>query len=81
MKKEISTKPFLKHNTVVLLNTVSNELKIQEEQNVLSISEFNDHSPRNSKSACAFIYERERYRLFIDEFQDTSEMQWQNRFR
>lgn len=75
---------FLKNITPLsLLNTVSNELaKIQEEQNVLSISEFNSiihHEIQNQPAP--FIYERlgERYRhFFIDEFQDTSEMQWQN---
>jgi ATP-dependent exoDNAse (exonuclease V) beta subunit len=61
---------------------MSNELaKIQEEQNVLSISEFNAIIYREIQNQPApFIYERlERYRhFFIDEFQDTSEMQWQN---
>lgn len=75
---------FLKNITPLsLLNTVSNELaKIQKEQNVLSIAEFNAiiHSEIQNQPA-PFIYERlgERYRhFFIDEFQDTSEMQWQN---
>jgi ATP-dependent exoDNAse (exonuclease V) beta subunit len=53
-----------------------------EEQNVLSISEFNAIIYREIQNQPApFIYERlgERYRhFFIDEFQDTSEMQWQN---
>jgi len=77
-------KAFLKNITPLsLLNTVSNELsKIQEEQNVLSISEFNAIIQREIQNQPApFIYERlgERYRhFFIDEFQDTSEMQWQN---
>jgi ATP-dependent exoDNAse (exonuclease V) beta subunit len=77
-------KAFLKNITpLLLLNTVSNELaKIQEEQNVLSISEFNAIIHREIQNQPApFIYERlgERYRhFFIDEFQDTSEMQWQN---
>ncbi|SHM80590.1 UvrD-helicase domain-containing protein [Flavobacterium xinjiangense] len=77
-------KAFLKNITPLsLLNTVSNELaKIQSEQNVLSISEFNAiiHTEIQNQPA-PFIYERlgERYRhFFIDEFQDTSEMQWQN---
>lgn len=66
-----------------MLNTVSNELaKIQSEQNILSISEFNAIIHREIQNQPApFIYERlgERYRnFFIDEFQDTSEMQWQN---
>lgn len=77
-------KAFLKNITPLsLLNTVSNELaKIQEEQNVLSISEFNAIIHREIQNQPApFIYERlgERYRhFFIDEFQDTSEMQWKN---
>ncbi len=77
-------KAFLKNITPLsLLNTVSNELaKIQEEQNVLSIAEFNAIIHREIQSQPApFIYERlgERYRhFFIDEFQDTSEMQWEN---
>jgi ATP-dependent exoDNAse (exonuclease V) beta subunit len=45
---------------------------------VLSISEFNAIIHREIQNQPApFIYERERYRFFIDEFQDTSEMQWQ----
>lgn len=75
---------FLKNITPLsLLNTVSNELsKIQKEQNILSIAEFNAiiHEQIQNQPA-PFIYERlgERYKhFFIDEFQDTSEMQWQN---
>jgi ATP-dependent exoDNAse (exonuclease V) beta subunit len=46
---------------------------------VLSL-EFNAIIYREIQNQPAFIYERlERYRhFFIDEFQDTSEMQWQN---
>ncbi len=75
---------FLKNITPLsLLNTVSNELaKIQKEQNVLSISEFNKLINEQIQNQPApFIYERlgEKYRhFFIDEFQDTSQMQWQN---
>ncbi len=75
---------FLKNITPLsLLNTVSNKLQeIQEEQNILSISEFNKLINEQIQDQPApFIYERlgERYRhFFIDEFQDTSEMQWQN---
>ncbi len=75
---------FLRNITPLsLLNTVNKELeKIQEDQNVLSISEFNAIIHREIQNQPApFIYERlgERYRhFFIDEFQDTSEMQWQN---
>jgi len=75
---------FLRNITPLsLLNTVSNELaKIQSEQNILSIAQFNAIIHREIQNQPApFIYERlgERYRhFFIDEFQDTSEMQWQN---
>jgi ATP-dependent exoDNAse (exonuclease V) beta subunit len=77
-------KAFLKNITPLsLLNTISDKLKnIQQEQNILSIAEFNAliHNEIQNQPA-PFIYERlgERYRhFFIDEFQDTSEMQWQN---
>jgi ATP-dependent exoDNAse (exonuclease V) beta subunit len=75
---------FLKNITPLsLLNKVSNELaKIQKEQNILSIAEFNKLINEQIQNQPApFIYERlgERYKhFFIDEFQDTSEMQWQN---
>lgn len=66
-----------------LINTVYQEYKkLQNEQNVLSISDFNTIIHNQIKDQPApFIYERlgERYKhFFIDEFQDTSEMQWQN---
>ena len=66
-----------------LLNTISNEFsKIQTDKNLLSIAEFNTliHNEIQNQPA-PFIYEKlgERYQhFFIDEFQDTSEMQWQN---
>ena len=75
---------FLKNITPLsLLNTVSNELgKIQKEQNILSIAEFNKLIfDQIQNQPAPFIYERlgEKYRnFFIDEFQDTSEMQWHN---
>lgn len=75
---------FLKNITpLTLLNTVSNELrKIQQEQGILSISEFNKLIYDQIQNQPApFIYERlgEKYKhFFIDEFQDTSEMQWYN---
>jgi ATP-dependent exoDNAse (exonuclease V) beta subunit/very-short-patch-repair endonuclease len=77
-------KAFLKNITPLsLLNTISDKLKnIQKEQNVLSIAEFNALIYNEIQNQPApFIYERlgERYRhFFIDEFQDTSEMQWLN---
>lgn len=75
---------FLKNITPLsLLHTVSSALaKIQKEQNVLSITEFNTLINEQIQNQPApFIYERlgEKYRhFFIDEFQDTSQMQWQN---
>lgn len=75
---------FLKNITPLsLLNSIGQELeRIQKEQNVLSISEFNAIIHKEIQNQPApFIYERlgERYRhFFIDEFQDTSQMQWNN---
>ena len=66
-----------------LLNSISQEIdRIQNEQQILSISQFNSIIYEELKNQPApFIYERlgEKYRhFFIDEFQDTSELQWQN---
>ena len=75
---------FLKNITPLsLLNTLSNKLaEIQKEKNVLSISEFNKLiNDQIQNQPAPFIYERlgEKYKhFFIDEFQDTSVMQWQN---
>lgn len=75
---------FLKNITPLsLLNTLNKKLKeIQEERNILSIAEFNKLIFEQIQNQPApFIYERmgEKYRhFFIDEFQDTSEMQWKN---
>jgi ATP-dependent exoDNAse (exonuclease V) beta subunit len=77
-------KAFLKNITPLsLLNTLSTKLAdIQKEQNILSIAEFNAIIYKEIQNQPApFIYERlgERYKhFFIDEFQDTSEMQFQN---
>ena len=66
-----------------LLKAIFSEVsKIKEEENLLLISEFNSIVSHHLKEQPApFIYERigERYKhFFIDEFQDTSVMQWQN---
>ncbi|TPN87760.1 UvrD-helicase domain-containing protein [Aquimarina algicola] len=66
-----------------ILNTINQELAaIKKERRVLLISEFNTIISSAIKNQPApFIYERlgERYRdYFIDEFQDTSELQWNN---
>lgn len=77
-------KAFLKNLTPLsVLNTVNQELlKIQQDQNILSISEFNNIIHKEIKEQPApFIYEKlgDRYtHFFIDEFQDTSQMQWEN---
>jgi len=68
-EKEIFIKLFKNITPLSLLNTVSNELdKIQKEQNILSISEFNAIIYREIQNQPApFIYERlgERYRHFL----------------
>ncbi|AXG68786.1 ATP-dependent helicase/nuclease subunit A [Kordia sp. SMS9] len=77
-------KNFYKNVTPLsVLNAIQHELEIiKEEQNLLLISEFNTLISETIKDEPApFIYERlgEKYKhYFIDEFQDTSEMQWQN---
>ncbi len=68
---------------LTLLSSIQKELKlIQEEKDQVSISEFNTIISKEIRNQPApFIYERlgEKYRhYFIDEFQDTSEMQWNN---
>lgn len=66
-----------------LLNAINAELnKIKEERNILLISEFNRLiSTTIVDQPAPFIYERigEKYKhYFIDEFQDTSILQWEN---
>ena len=68
---------------IAVLTLIKNELdKIKKEQSVLLISEFNAliaNEIRNQPTP--FIYERigEKFKhYFIDEFQDTSVLQWQN---
>lgn len=68
---------------LTVLNEIQHEVKaILNERNQLSISEFNGIVAKEIKDQPApFIYERlgEKYRhYFIDEFQDTSVMQWVN---
>ncbi len=66
-----------------LLNAIQAELEtIKAENNLFLISEFNSTiSKVIAHEPAPFIYERigEKYRhYFIDEFQDTSQMQWNN---
>ena len=87
-RKQVNTLRFitaiLKNLTPLsVINLVSKELAIlQEEQNLVPLAQFNALIHKEIKDQPApFIYERlgERYNhFFIDEFQDTSVMQWQN---
>ena len=66
-----------------VLNSINKELDaIKKDQNVILISEFNSIISNEIKEQPApFIYERigEKFRhYFIDEFQDTSVLQWDN---
>lgn len=66
-----------------LLNELMHEIdKIKADEQIVPIYEFNGILSKQIKDQPApFIYERlgERYRhYFIDEFQDTSKMQWEN---
>jgi len=66
-----------------VLNAINNELSIlKAEQNKMLISEFNSIISKEIKNQpTPFIYERigEKFKhYFIDEFQDTSQMQWGN---
>ncbi|HET8809424.1 MAG TPA: UvrD-helicase domain-containing protein, partial [Flavobacteriaceae bacterium] len=66
-----------------LLNHIGQAVDaIKKERNLLLISDFNKKIGQSVKNQpVPFIYERlgERYRdYFIDEFQDTSQLQWEN---
>ncbi len=66
-----------------LLNEINREVEaIKKDRNLVLISEFNPRISEQVKDQpVPFIYERlgERYQhYFIDEFQDTSTMQWEN---
>ncbi len=66
-----------------VINLLQKELEqIKEDQNVLPLFQFNAIINKEIKNQPApFIYERmgEKYRhFFVDEFQDTSVMQWEN---
>lgn len=75
---------FYNHVTPLsVLNEIGKEIqKIKDDKNLLLISEFNSIISQHIKEQpAAFIYERigERFKhYFIDEFQDTSVMQWEN---
>ena len=77
-------KAFYKNVTPLsVLKVINNELQLlKEEQNKMLISEFNSIiSNEIAEQPTPFIYERlgEKFKhYFIDEFQDTSVMQWEN---
>ncbi|MFV9551738.1 UvrD-helicase domain-containing protein [Algibacter sp. PT7-4] len=77
-------KAFYKNVTPLsVLNAINGELQIlKEDQNKMLISEFNTIISNEIKNQpTPFIYERlgEKFKhYFIDEFQDTSQMQWEN---
>lgn len=68
-----------------VMGKISQEIEsIKEEENILPIGEFNQIIQNSLiNQPVPFIYERmgQRYRhYFIDEFQDTSQLQWENIF-
>jgi ATP-dependent exoDNAse (exonuclease V) beta subunit len=70
-------------NPLSVINLVQQEVEaIKKDKNILPISEFNALINNEIKNQpVPFIYERlgEKYRhFFIDEFQDTSQLQWEN---
>ena len=87
-KKKIYRLQFLNaiHKNITplsVLNAIQKELEIiKTDENKLLISEFNTIiSDEIKNQPTPFIYERlgEKYRhYFVDEFQDTSKLQWQN---
>lgn len=88
IKENVLEYKFLKNiyqnlTPLTVLNAINQELNlIKDEQNILLISEFNSVISNEIKNQpIPFIYERigEKYKhYFIDEFQDTSELQWLN---
>lgn len=82
-KLQLNEELLRKITPLSLLKAIDLEVqKIKNEQNLLLISDFNEVINKNiANQPTPFIYERlgERYQhYFIDEFQDTSILQWQN---
>lgn len=88
IKRLVYTSKFLRNalksiTPLSVLSAISNSLQdIKEEDDLLLISEFNSIINTEIKAQPApFIYERigEKFKhYFIDEFQDTSQLQWEN---
>lgn len=87
-KNHLSSYKFLKNvlkniTPLSVLNAIDNTLKeLKDNDNLLLISEFNSLISNQIKNQPApFIYERigEKFKhYFVDEFQDTSVLQWEN---
>lgn len=80
---ELIEKIWRQNDSLSLLTAIQKEVeKIKEERNILLISDFNKKIAASIKDEPApFIYERlgDRYHTYyIDEFQDTSVLQWKN---
>jgi len=88
IKKRIYHRSFLRNSylnivPLTVLNAIQQEIKtIESERDQIPISSFNTIiSDEIRNQPAPYIYERlgEKYRhYFIDEFQDTSQMQWKN---
>lgn len=88
LKHQIYQRSFLKNTytnlvPLTLLNEMAKAMKqIEQERDILPITALNTLLAQEIKDQPApFIYERmgEKYRhYYIDEFQDTSQLQWQN---
>jgi len=88
IKKRIYHRSFLRNSylnivPLTVLNGIQQEIKtIESERDQIPISSFNTIiSDEIRNQPAPYIYERlgEKYRhYFIDEFQDTSQMQWEN---
>lgn len=82
-KHEFYDKILKENNALSLLSAIQKEVEqIKEERGLVLISDFNKTIHKNIKDEpVPFIYERlgDRFNTFyIDEFQDTSELQWNN---
>ncbi len=82
-KHDLSTEIYKKITQLSVLQAINKEVQlIKDENNLVLISDFNQLiNSQIVNQPTPFIYERlgERYEnYFIDEFQDTSRLQWQN---
>ena len=83
MKVTINNKKIEVDENAILEDIIKKHFKdIQKEKNQISISEFNEIINKEIRNQpISFLYEKLGIRFnnyFIDEFQDTSSMQWTN---